>query len=202
MLRWAVRGEEDGTRPTRSIKHMSSTKRQPPTFHVGDWVKFDYGPKKVSARIVEDRGPLGVHGRRLYRVQLDEKLGDSSTFEMPENELDATPPPVRMSYDVRYIRAGKTNIWRAVTKKSGLLKGVKSVGAVGYSTAAWEGEQQDDQMFATVNVLFEVDPRFGESGFYVDPAVWTEMAERAGALADEMFLSKHPRARIDHTASG
>ncbi len=180
---------------------MSAIKRQPPVFHIGDWVKFDYGPKKVSARIVEDRGPLGVQGRRLYRVQLDEKLGDASTFEMPENELDATLPPVRMSYDVRYIRNGKTNLWKAVTKKNGLLKGVKSKGAVGYSTAAWEGEQQDDQMYATVNVLLEVDPRFGDLAFHVDPNVWHEMAESARSLADEMFLSRHPRARVEHAKS-
>ena len=50
---------------------MSSTKKETPRFHIGDWVKFDYGPKKVTARIVEDRGPLGIQGRRLYRVQLD-----------------------------------------------------------------------------------------------------------------------------------
>jgi hypothetical protein len=178
---------------------MSPTRRQPPVFHIGDWVKFDYGTKKVSARIVEDRGPLGVQGRRLYRVQLDERLGDASTFEMPENELDATPPPVRLSYDVRYIRQGKTNLRRATTKKNGLLTGVKAAGAVGYSTAAWEGGQLDDQMSATVNVLLEVDPHFGDSGFHVDPIVWSEMAERAGALADEMFLSRHPRARVEHS---
>lgn len=178
---------------------MSSTKRRPPVFHIGDWVKFDYGPKKVSARIVEDRGPLGVQGRRLYRVQLDEKLGDASTFEIPENELDATSPPVRLSFDVRYTRQGKTNIWRALTKRNGLLTGVKAAGAVGYVTAAWEGQQQGDQMFATVNVLLEVDPRFGDSGFHVDPKVWNEMAERAQSLADEMFLSRHPRARVEHS---
>jgi hypothetical protein len=76
---------------------MSSTKNQPPLFRIGDWVKFDYGPKKVSAKVIEDHGPLGVHGRRLHRVQLDEKLGDASAFEMPEDELDATPAPVRLS---------------------------------------------------------------------------------------------------------
>ncbi|MFI5456787.1 MAG: hypothetical protein ACHRXM_15175 [Isosphaerales bacterium] len=180
---------------------MSSAKQQAPLFHIGDWVKFDYGPKKVSAKVVEDRGRLGVHGRRLYRVQLDQELGDASSFEMPENELDATPPPVRQSYEVRYIRQGKTNIWRATTRKSDLLRGVKAEGAVGYSTALREGEREDDQMFATVTVLLEVDPQFGDAGFQVDPQVWREMAESAGALADEMFRSRHPRARVEHAAS-
>jgi hypothetical protein len=183
---------------------MRSATKQAPVFHVGDWVRFDYGPKKVSARIVEDRGPLGVHGHRLYRVQLDEideKLGGASTFEMPENELDATPPPARLSYDVRYIRQGKTNAWRATTNKNGLLKGVKAAGAIRYSTAAWEGEQRDDAMYATVDVLLEVDPRFGDAEFHVDPSIWADMAKRAIALADEMFLSRHPRARVEHAAS-
>ena len=56
---------------------MSSVKKEPARFHIGDWVKFDYGPKKVSAMIVEDRGLLGIQGRRLYRVQLDKELGEA-----------------------------------------------------------------------------------------------------------------------------
>ena len=44
---------------------MSSVKKAPPRFHIGDWVKFDYGPKKVSAMIVEDRGLLGIQGQGL-----------------------------------------------------------------------------------------------------------------------------------------
>jgi hypothetical protein len=197
---------------------MSSTKSHPPLFHVGDWVKFDYGPKKNLGKIVEDRGLLGVAGRRLYRVlvpmtDLGEALNDppteqipklldaqASAFEISENELDAVPPPVRQSYEVRYIRQGKTNIWRATTRKNEVLRGVKAEGAVGYSTAFREGEREDDQMFATVTVLLEVDPRFGDSGFHVDPTVWTEMAERAESLAEEMFLSRHPRARVEHAA--
>jgi hypothetical protein len=177
---------------------MSSAKQRAPRFHIGDWVKFDYGPKKVSAKIVEDRGRLGVQGRRLYRVQLDEQLGEASSFEMPENELDAVPAPVRQAYDIRYVRLGNANNWRATTRKEGLLKGVKAEGAVGYSTAYWDGEQDDAQRYATVTVLLEVDPQIGQQGFHVDPEIWRKLAERAGALADEMFLSRHPRAQIEH----
>ncbi len=100
------------------------------------------------------------------------------------------------------MRQGKTNTWRATTRKNDLLKGVKAEGAVGYSTAFREGEQEHDQMFAAVMVLLEVDPRFGTSGFHVNPTVWSRMAERARALADEMFLSRHPRARVEHTTAG
>src|SRR5208337_1862944 len=90
---------------------------EPPRFHIGDWVKFDYGPKKVSAMIVEDRGLLGIQGRRLYRVQLDKELGEASTFEVPENELETELPPVRLSYEVKYIRPDNTNVWHASTRK-------------------------------------------------------------------------------------
>ncbi len=68
---------------------MSATKSQPPLFHVGDWVKFDYGPKKNFGKIVEDRGLLGIAGRRLYRVlvpvsDVGEALDDPPTEQIPK----------------------------------------------------------------------------------------------------------------------
>jgi hypothetical protein len=45
------------------------------------------------AQIVEDRGPLGVKGRRLYRVRLDPEQGETSSFEVPEEELEAAEGP-------------------------------------------------------------------------------------------------------------
>jgi hypothetical protein len=178
---------------------MSSVKKEPPRFHIGDWVKFDYGPKKVSARIVEDRGLLGIQGCRLYRVQLDEELGEASTFEVPENELDTELPPVRLSYEVKYIRPDNTNIWQASTRKARVLKGVKARGAVGYTTAQFEGERTDDQRYASVQVLLEVDPRFDEAAIGTASGVMNEFADRAMDIADEMFRSRHPRARVEHT---
>ena len=170
---------------------MSSVKKEPPRFHIGDWVKFDYGPKKVSAMIVEDRGLLGIQGRRLYRVQLDKELGEASTFEVPENELETEPPPVRLSYEVKYIRPDNTNVWHASTRKERVLKGVKAKGAVAYITT--------DQRHAAVQVLLEVDPHFDEAAFAAAPSFLREFADRARAIADEMFLSRHPRARVEHT---
>ena len=178
---------------------MSSVKKEPPRFHIGDWVKFDYGPKKVSAMIVEDRGLLGIQGRRLYRVQLDKELGEASTFEVPENELETELPPVRLSYEVKYIRPDNTNVWHASTRKERVLKGVKAKGAVGYTTAYYEGERADDQRYAAVQVLLEVDPHFDEAAFAAAPSFMREFADRARAIADEMFLSRHPRARVEHT---
>jgi hypothetical protein len=179
---------------------MSSVKKKPPRFHIGDWVKFDYGPKKVSAMIVEDRGLLGIQGRRLYRVQLDKELGEASTFEVPENELETEPPPVRLSYEVKYISPDNTNVWHASTRKERVLKGVKAKGAVAYiTTPFYEGERADDQRYAAVQVLLEVDPHFDEAAFAAAPSFMRESADRARAIADEMFLSRHPRARVEHT---
>ena len=173
-------------------------KKDRPRFHIGDWVKFEYGPKKVSAKIVEDRGLLGIQGRRLYRVQLDEELGEASTFEVPENELETELPPVRVSYEVKYIRPENTNVWHASIRKERVLKGVKAKGAVGYTTASYEGEAADDQRYAAVQVLLEVDPHFDESAFATSPSLMSEFADRVRAMADEMFLSRHPRAKVEH----
>ena len=38
-------------------------------FRVGDQVRFLFGVSKVEGTIVEDRGPIGVGGRRLYRIR-------------------------------------------------------------------------------------------------------------------------------------
>jgi hypothetical protein len=195
---------------------MSSTKKPPPRFHVGDWVRFDYGPRKVSAKIVEDRGPLGLHGRRIYRVSvpvtdpgmalndpttshLPEILdAQAATFEVPENELETELPPVRLSYRVKYARPGSGNVWNATTTKEGVWKGVKAKGAVAYTTAHWRGEHVDDQRYAAVQVLLEVDPLLDAAALDASPQLQRELAERAEALADEMFLSRHPRAQVRH----
>ena len=185
---------------------MSSVKKVPPRFHIGDWVKFDYGPKKVSAMIVEDRGLLGIQGRRLYRVQLEvphKELGEASTFEVPENELETDLPPVRLSYEVKYINTGNTNVWHASTRKERVLKGVNAKGAVGYiEMPLYEGERADDQRYAAVQVLLEVDPQFDEAAFAAAPSFMREFADRARAMADEMFLSRHPRAKVEHKKDG
>ena len=135
----------------------------------------------MSAKVVEDRGPLGVHGQRLYRVQLNEDLGDSSSFEMPENEVDpATADPA--VYHVEYTRLGKSNRWSAMDQEGCLAKGVKAQGAVGYSTAAWEGETPDDLRHASVAVLLEVDPQSDQSGVAGSQDLSDNLTEQAAKI--------------------
>jgi hypothetical protein len=178
---------------------MSTAKKRKPRFRVGDWVSFDYGSRKELAKVIEDRGGLGVRGRRPYRIQPDPER-ESSAYEMPEDELAAEPAPVRQSYDVKYHRQGRTNDWRATTNVEEVYRGLKAKGAVSYSTGFWQGESQEPLKSASVSVLLEVDPRFGEPGFVVPPDVESDMVKLARSLADEMFLSMHPRAKITHVS--
>lgn len=179
---------------------MSSVKKRLRRLHIGDWVKFEYGPNnKVLAKIIEDRGRLGVGGRRLYRVRDNNEFEEPSSFEMPEDELEPEPfPPARLFFDVRYIRQGDANVWRATTRANGVFKGVKAEGAVAYSTAFYEGEPEKDQRLAIVQVLFEVDPGVDEAALLADQTRMSEFTKRARAEADELFRSRHPRSRIEH----
>ena len=58
------------------------------SFRVGDKVKVVFGNGRASARIIEDRGPIGVKGRRLVRVQLiGKEIDPDLSFEVPVEEL-------------------------------------------------------------------------------------------------------------------
>lgn len=38
-------------------------------FHVGEQVRFLLSVKKTTGTVIEDRGPIGIGGRRLYRIR-------------------------------------------------------------------------------------------------------------------------------------
>ncbi len=97
---------------------MSTTKRGAPRFRIGDWVSFLYGPKKVLAQIIEDRGRLGVKRRRLYRVRLDRDDDEPTTFEIPEENLEKAPEAEKAP------------------------RGAKGVGAI-QRTASYFGKEED-----------------------------------------------------------
>jgi hypothetical protein len=64
----------------------SKNKKNGRPFRVGDRVQLPFGLKHAFGTIVEDRGCIGVGGRRLLRVIVD---FDESTFftEVPEADL-------------------------------------------------------------------------------------------------------------------
>lgn len=72
---------------------MARTRRNgrtpPPTYRVGDVVSFTIGRTWVTGRVVEDRGGLGIGGRRLYGIKFDVNPGEERYIELPEVELTA-----------------------------------------------------------------------------------------------------------------
>jgi hypothetical protein len=83
---------------------MSTAQKAAPRLKIGDWVSFPYGTRRVWAQVIEDRGPLGVNGRRIYRIRLGEESGESIAFEVPEDDL----APVHADKDViiEYLKRG------------------------------------------------------------------------------------------------
>ena len=72
---------------------MSKAKKSPPRFHVGDWVSFLAGVRQATGQVVEDRGPIGVQGRRLYRIRWELAPDVVNVFEHPEEYLEAAAAP-------------------------------------------------------------------------------------------------------------
>ena len=67
---------------------MSESKRpsanRATTFRVGGKVMVHMGTTPRRAEIVEDRGPIGVGGRRILRVRYINLMGETQpTFEVP-----------------------------------------------------------------------------------------------------------------------
>jgi hypothetical protein len=67
----------------------TNSKKHAPLFKNGDRVSFIFGNGTVTGRIVEDRGRLGIGGRRLYGIRFEINPGDQSYIEIPEVELTA-----------------------------------------------------------------------------------------------------------------
>jgi hypothetical protein len=84
---------------------MSTAKKERYRFRAGDWVRFRYGTKDLIAQVTEARGPIGVHGRRLYRVSIPRDAAESDSFEMPEDELDGVSAPDTAAM-IRYLTEG------------------------------------------------------------------------------------------------
>lgn len=59
----------------------------PAKFRVGDHVRLQYPGGLVEAVITEDRGPIGVRGRRLMRVEILDEEVPGRVLELPEEEL-------------------------------------------------------------------------------------------------------------------
>jgi hypothetical protein len=162
---------------------------------VGDLVSLLYGPRRVSGKVIEDRGPLGAHGRRIYLVQAVIGQDEPTMFEVPEDNLeeasqadeDAKESGTRVEYSVTYVRQGPSSVWRPTINRGRVYQAVKARGAVAYSGGRWASEAQDDEKLGIVTVLLE--PRSGETE--------STMLAEARRLADRMFLNRHRNAQVE-----
>ena len=56
--------------------------------HKGDRVRFRLGTRSVQGFVKEDRGPIGIKGRRLYLVEFPADPQSPSRIELPADELE------------------------------------------------------------------------------------------------------------------
>lgn len=67
---------------------MTGTSSRKKTLRVGARVSLRFGRSSVRGTIIEDRGPLGVGGRRLWRVRLEmSDVAEPIEIEVPESDL-------------------------------------------------------------------------------------------------------------------
>jgi hypothetical protein len=58
-------------------------------YRVGQAVRIKHGFRGMIGEVVEDRGRIGVHGRRLYVVKVRLDPWNEHTSELPEESLEA-----------------------------------------------------------------------------------------------------------------
>ncbi len=68
---------------------MQVPEKTPGKFRVGDRVRILHGYRGMIADVIEDRGRIGVGGRRLYTVKLRLDEWNEHTTELPEQSLEA-----------------------------------------------------------------------------------------------------------------
>ena len=68
-------------------KVKQNGKARRPLFKKGDVVSFLFGDGRATGQVVEDRGCLGIGGRRLYGIKFDINPGEETYIEVPEEEL-------------------------------------------------------------------------------------------------------------------
>ena len=73
---------------------MSTTHGQS-SFHKGDRVRVDFGRRKLTGVIVEDRGAIGMQGRHLFQIEIPMDPFEPMSLELPEDQMEAISPEMR-----------------------------------------------------------------------------------------------------------
>jgi hypothetical protein len=191
---------------------MSSATKSKPKFRVGEWVSYLYLTHRVLAQIIEDLGPIGYRGRRLYELRIDRSQPEPRTTDSPEEELERAPAELlsgeeasrrgfttdnwpRQEIAIRYVRKGKTNHWTATLEGGRVVEGAPISGVMGFSRPRWDPEPPGGDEFEIATVLLEYDPRIRD--VRADPVRWPAMVEEAQRLADRSFKFEHRKAVIE-----
>ncbi len=61
----------------------------PGKFRVGQRVRLEHLFRGKIGEVVEDRGPIGAGGRRLYMIRIDLVPFDENPLVLPEESLEA-----------------------------------------------------------------------------------------------------------------
>ncbi|MFI5458378.1 MAG: hypothetical protein ACHRXM_23355 [Isosphaerales bacterium] len=183
---------------------MSSVTKLAPRFRLGDWVSFLVGFRRVLAHVVEDRGPVGMQGRRLYQLQIDQGEDGGTAIEVPEADLEPAPAITtaevarenglstqnwpRQGFHVTYKRSKDANLWTAS------LTPVVSWAVPPMVPGPGGWEYSGGVNLEIVRVDLEYDPRLGDP--QTSPVIWTSLTEKAKRIGDAVFKADHPRARV------
>ena len=57
-------------------------------FHRGDRVRFRLAGRSLQGLVKEDRGPIGISGRRLYLIEFHAEPESPSQVELPAEQLE------------------------------------------------------------------------------------------------------------------
>jgi hypothetical protein len=193
-------GEVDGKGVATAHRELYSVYRSIPDA----WVLLS-DVKLIGANDPMTKEVLEIQNRfpsRLATRSRRKLLGDLAIDEVYIYPISqAEKGGLRQSFGVHYYRQKNTDNWRAEIKRESLHRGMKAKGAVAYSTACREGHSKEDENFAIVSVLVEVDPRFDDPNVFIHPDIWEILANQACQMADEMFLQYQPNAVIEHIKS-
>lgn len=67
---------------------MGSQQKRHPRIRVGDQVRFTFGVRQTVGTIVEDRGPIGNGGQRLFAIRVPITESDPMTIELQADEIE------------------------------------------------------------------------------------------------------------------
>ena len=101
-------------------------------------------------------------------------------------------------FRVEYIRQRKANQWKVKTTEEIGLKAIDTEAVMGLATPKREGETEAEEKYAIVYVSVKRDPRYFDTSPELEEAQ-IAMLEKANQMADQIFLKRHPDAKIERS---